>query len=77
MDVGEPTVASSFSQSLHTGHQLARRASELADVAVIKGYIIVNLPTHVGERVASQTVRDPVRHQLGAAADGPDLSAVY
>ena len=77
MDLEEPTAASSISQALNKGHQLALRTSELTAVAVLKGEIIVQLPMHLGERVAFQTVRDRVRHQLDDAADDPDLPAVY
>ena len=71
MDLEEPTVAPAISQALNTGHQLALRTSELTAVAVLKGEIIVQLPMHLGERVAFQTVRDRVRHQLDDAADDP------
>ena len=79
MDLAEPTAALAITiiQALNKGRQLALRTSGLTAVAVLEGYIIVQLPMHVGERVASQTVRDRVRHQLVDAADDPDLPAVY
>ena len=77
VDLEEPTAASAISQALSTGHQLALRTSELTAVVVLTGEIIVQLPMHLGERVAFQTVRDRVRRQLDDAVDDPDLPAVY
>ena len=77
MDIEEPTAASSISQALNKGHQLALRTTELTAVAVLTGEIIVQLSKDVGQRVAFQTVRDRVRHQLDDAADDADLPAVF
>jgi hypothetical protein len=77
MDVEEPTAASTISQALNKGHEVALRTTELTAVAVLKGEIIIQLSKDVGQRVAFQTVRDRVRAQLDIVADDPDLPELF
>lgn len=77
MDVEEPTAASTISQALNKGSQMALRTTELTAVAVLEGECIVQMSRNVGQRVAFQTVRDRVREQLDTAADDPDLREVF
>ena len=77
MDLEEPTAASVISQALNKGQEVALRTTELTAVAVLKGEIMVQMSRTVGQRVAFQTVRERVRGQLDAAADDPDLPAVF
>ena len=44
MDVEEPTAASTISQALSKGHEVALRTTKLIAVAVLKGDIIIQLP---------------------------------
>ena len=77
MDVEEPTAASTISNALNSGHQMAMRTTELTAVAVLQGEILVQLSMHVGQRVAFQTVRESVRLRLGHVADDPDLRDIF
>jgi hypothetical protein len=76
MDVEQPNAASTISQALNRGHEIALRTTELTAIAVLNGEII-RLGGKLGTEVAFQTVRDQVRSQLDAVADDPDLPAVF
>ena len=77
MDLEEPTAAAIISQALNKSSQLALRTTELTAVAVFKGEIIVQMSKNTSQRVAFETVRDRVQHQLDTAVDDPDLPAVF
>ena len=77
MDVEEPTAASTISQALSKGHEVALRTAGLTAAAVFKGEIIIQLSRDASQRVAFRTVRDRVRAQLDIAADDPDLSELF
>jgi hypothetical protein len=76
MDLEEPTAASTISQALNKGHELALRTTELTAVAVLKGEILLQ-SKNVSQKVLFQSVRDQVRRELGGAADDPDLIEVF
>ena len=76
MDVEEPAAASTISQALNHGHQLALRTTELTAVAALKGEII-RQSASMNQKVVFQSVRDKVRKELAIAADDPDLVEVF
>jgi len=77
MDLEEPSAASTISQALNKGNQLALRTTELTAVKVLKGEIIVQMSKNAGQRVAFKTVRDRVREQLDTVADDPDMRELF
>ena len=77
MDVEEPKAASVISQAMNTGQEMALRTTELTAVAVLRGEIIVQRGKDLSQKVAFQSVRERVRHELRNAADDPDLAEVF
>ena len=77
MDREEPNAASIIAQALNKGNEIAMRTTELTAMSVLKGELIVQLGKDISQRVAFQTVRDRVRHELDMAAEDPDLPEVY
>ena len=77
MDVEEPKAASVISQVMSTGQEMALRTTELTAVAVLRGETIVQRGKNLIQQVVIQSVRERVRHELGNAADDPDLPEVF
>ena len=76
MDLEEPSAASTISQALNQGHQLALRTTELTAVAVLRGEIMLQ-SANLSQKVVFQSVREQVRRELHSAADDPDLIEVF
>ena len=77
MDAEEPTAATTISQALNKGSELALRTTEITAVAVLKGAIMTELSMGAGQRVAFESIRDRCRRELDVAADDPDLPLVF
>jgi hypothetical protein len=76
LDLEEPTGASTISQALNKGQELALRTTELTALSVLTGEVIAQ-QTCRSQELAYESVREAVRHQLDVIVDEPEFIEMF
>ncbi len=74
----EPGAAVAISTAINETSSMALKTTEITAMASLAGHIVVEAGASVAGRVGFESVREKLRHELGAATvDDPDFIQIF